>query len=88
MSVSGGNKTGNFFLSGSFYDQDGIIPTTGYTKTTFRFNAEQRWKMLTFNANVAYSQARTSKTLTSAGFMIHQGRVPWLLFMDGHAVMI
>lgn len=67
VSVSGGNKTGNFFLSGSFYDQDGIIPTTGYTKTTFRFNAEQRWKMLTFNANVAYSQARTSKTLTSAG---------------------
>ena len=67
LSISGGNKTGNFFLSGSFYDQDGIIPTTGYTKTTFRFNAEQKWKMFTFNGNVAYSQARTDKTLTSAG---------------------
>lgn len=67
VSVSGGNKSGNFFLSGSFYDQDGIIPTTGYTKTTFRFNGEQKWKMLTFNANVAYSQSRTDKTLTSAG---------------------
>lgn len=67
VSVSGGNKTGNFFLSGSFYDQDGNIPTTGYTKTTFRFNGEQRWKMFTFGANVAYSQSRTAKTLTSAG---------------------
>lgn len=67
ISVSGGNKTGNFFLSGSFYDQDGNIPTTGYTKSTFRFNGEQRWKMFTFGANVAYSQARTDKTLTSAG---------------------
>lgn len=66
LSISGGNKTGNFFLSGSFYDQDGIIPTTGYTKTTFRFNGEQKWKWLTFGANVAYSQARTTKTITSA----------------------
>lgn len=66
ISISGGNETGSFFLSGSFYDQDGIIPTTGYTKSTFRFNGEQKWRMLTFNANVAYSQARTSKTITSA----------------------
>ena len=29
LSISGGTKNSNFFLSGSFYDQDGIIPTTG-----------------------------------------------------------
>lgn len=67
LSIAGGNKNGKFFLSGSFYDQDGIIPTTGFTKTTFRFNGEQKRKMLTFGANVAYSQSRTDKTLTSAG---------------------
>ena len=67
LSIAGGNKNGKFFLWGSFYDQDGIIPTTGFTKTTFRFNGEQKWKMLTFGANVAYSQSRTDKTLTSAG---------------------
>lgn len=66
LSISGGTKNSNFFLSGSFYDQDGIIPTTGYTKTTFRFNGEQKFKMFTFGANVAYSQARTDKTITSA----------------------
>ena len=66
LSISGGYKNGNFFLSGSFYDQDGIIPTTGYKKATFRFNGEQRYKIFTFTANAAYSQARTVKTLTSA----------------------
>ncbi|MBR0493491.1 MAG: SusC/RagA family TonB-linked outer membrane protein [Muribaculaceae bacterium] len=66
LSVSGGTKNNNFFLSGSFYDQDGIVPTTGYTKTTFRFNGEQKVGRFTFGANAAYSDARTVKTLTGA----------------------
>ena len=66
LSVSGGNKNGNFYLSGSFYDQTGIVPETGYKKTTFRFNGEQRWGIFTFGANAAYSDARTAKTLTGA----------------------
>ncbi|MBR1803522.1 MAG: SusC/RagA family TonB-linked outer membrane protein [Muribaculaceae bacterium] len=67
LSVSGGNKNGNFYLSGSFFDQKGVIPTTGFKKATFRFNGEQKFKIFTFSANTAYSQARTNKTLTSAG---------------------
>lgn len=67
VSVAGGSKNGTFYLSGSFYDQQGIIPNTGYKKATFRFNGEQKYKIFTFGANVAYSQARTKKTLTSAG---------------------
>ena len=66
LSVSGGTKNNNFYLSGSFYDQDGIVPTTGYTKTTFRFNGEQKVGRFTFGANAAYSDARTVKTLTGA----------------------
>ena len=66
LSVSGGTKYNNFFLSGSFYDQDGIVPTTGYKKTTFRFNGEQNVGRFTFGANAAYSDARTTKTLTGA----------------------
>ena len=66
LSVSGGTKNNNFFLSGSFYDQDGIVPTTGYKKTTFRFNGEQKVGRFTFGANAAYSDARTTKTLTGA----------------------
>lgn len=67
VSVSGGSKNGSFYLSGSNYDQTGIVPTTGYNKTTFRFNGEQKYGILTVGANVSYSQANTTKTLTSAG---------------------
>lgn len=66
VSVSGGSKNGNFFLSVSRFDQTGIIPTTGYDKTTFRFNGEQKYGKLTVGANVAYSQANTDKTMTSS----------------------
>ena len=67
VSVAGGTENSNFFLSGSLYDQGGVIPETKYTKSTFRFNGEQKWKMFTFSANTSYSQARTNKTLTSGG---------------------
>lgn len=67
VSVAAGNENGNFYLSGSYFDQTGVIPTTGYTKTTFRFNGEQKWRMFTFGANAAYSEARTDRALTSGG---------------------
>ena len=73
LSVAGGNETGNFYLSGSYFDQDGVVPSTGYKKSTFRFNGEQKWKMFTFGANVAYSEARTNKTLTSGGLYGSKG---------------
>ena len=44
VSVAGGSKTGSFYLSASRFDQKGIIPTTGYDKTTFRFNGDQKYR--------------------------------------------
>ena len=67
ISVSGGSKNGTFYLSASRFDQEGIIPTTGYDKTTIRFNGDQKYGILTVGANMAYSIANTDKTLTSAG---------------------
>jgi ferric enterobactin receptor len=67
VNVSGGSKTGSFYLSGSNFDQTGVVPNTDYDKTTFRFNGEQRYGRLTLNANVAYSIANTTRTLTTAG---------------------
>ncbi|MCE5178521.1 MAG: SusC/RagA family TonB-linked outer membrane protein [Porphyromonadaceae bacterium] len=67
LSVSGGNQFGSFYLSASRFDQQGIVPSTGYDKTTFRFNGEQKYGILTVGANVAYSLANTDKTLTSSG---------------------
>lgn len=67
VNVSGGNKNGNFYLSASRFDQTGIVPTTGYNKTTFRFNGDQKYGNLTVGANMSYSIANTDKTLTSSG---------------------
>lgn len=68
LSVSGGTKDGNFFLSASHFNQDGIVPGTGYDKTTFRFNGEQKFlKVFTVSVNSAYSLANTDRTLTSGG---------------------
>jgi len=67
VSVSGGTKNSSFYLSLSNFDQKGIVPNTGYDKTTVRFNGEQKYGRLTVGANVAYSIARTDKTLTSGG---------------------
>ena len=67
VNVSGGSKNGSFYLSGSNFKQTGIVPGTGYDKTTFRFNGEQKYGRLTLNANVAYSVANTDRTLTTAG---------------------
>ena len=66
VSVAGGTKTGNFYLSGSYFNQGGIVPNTGYEKYTVRFNGEQKYGIFTFGANVAYSQAHTDKTLTGS----------------------
>lgn len=67
INVSGGTNNGSFYLSGSNFKQTGIVPKTGYEKTTFRFNGEQKYGRLTLNANVAYSIADIERTLTTAG---------------------
>lgn len=67
VNVAGGSKNGSFYLSGSNFKQTGIVSSTGYDKTTFRFNGEQKYGNLALNANVAYSVANTDRTLTTAG---------------------
>lgn len=67
LSISGGTKNSNYYLSSSYYDQDGVVPNTGYKKYSFRFNGEQKAGIFTFNASAAYSDAHTDRTLTGAG---------------------
>ena len=66
ISISGGTKQA-VTTSGSLFDQNGIVPTTGYSKYTFRFNGDQKIGIFTFSASAAYSKAHTDKTLTGAG---------------------
>lgn len=67
ISISGGSKNNSFYMSASNFYQTGIVPKTGYDKTTFRFNGEQKYGKLVVGANAAYSISTTDKTLTSAG---------------------
>jgi TonB-linked SusC/RagA family outer membrane protein len=67
LSISGGGRNNNFYMSASNFNQTGVVPKTAYDKTTFRFNGEQKYGKLTVGANVAYSISNTAKTLTSAG---------------------
>ena len=67
VSIAGGTENSKYYLSGSYYDQAGVVPQTGYRKYTVRFNGEQKVGIFTFNSNVAYSQAHTDRTLTAAG---------------------
>ena len=67
FNVSGGNAKGNFYLSGAHIKQTGIVPTTDFGRYNFRFNGEQKLGIMTFGANAAYSQSKTTKTLTGSG---------------------
>ena len=67
LSISGGTRNGSFYLSASNFEQTGVVPNTGYSKTTVRFNGEQKYGKLTVGANAAYTLSNTDKTLTAAG---------------------
>ncbi|MCD8079108.1 MAG: SusC/RagA family TonB-linked outer membrane protein, partial [Bacteroides sp.] len=67
VTVSGGSQAGSFYLSVARFDQTGIVPKTGFDKTTFRFNGDRHYGNFTIAANVAFSVSSTDKTLTSSG---------------------
>lgn len=67
FNVSGGSAKGNFYLSGSNIKQTGVVPTTDFDRTTFRFNAEQKTDVFTFGANASFARSSTRKTLTGSG---------------------
>lgn len=52
LGISGGNEKSRFAANFGYFDQDGVIPTSGYKRGTFRLNFDQkinRW--LSFGAN-------------------------------------
>ncbi|AWO00200.1 SusC/RagA family TonB-linked outer membrane protein [Chitinophaga alhagiae] len=67
FTVSGGSQTGNFFLSGSNLIQTGIVPTTDFTRSTVRFNGEQKLGIFTFGVTASYARNESQKTLTGSG---------------------
>lgn len=49
LSYSGGTKKSNFYVSGAYFNQKGIVKTTGYERFTLQFNHDtQLFKWLKF----------------------------------------
>ena len=42
VAVSGATETTNYYLSGAYYDQDGIAPGSQFTRYSLRYNFEQQ----------------------------------------------
>jgi TonB-linked SusC/RagA family outer membrane protein len=58
LSASGGNDKTRFYLSGSFFDQQGIVITTGLKRYTGRFNIDNSFGnfRIGLNATLGYSR--------------------------------
>ncbi|RPD48188.1 SusC/RagA family TonB-linked outer membrane protein [Paracnuella aquatica] len=63
INLSGGSDKTRFFLSGSYFDQEGIDRGSSLTRYTTRFNIEHTTNKLTvaLNGTVGYSQTRLSE---------------------------
>ncbi|HET9054316.1 MAG TPA: SusC/RagA family TonB-linked outer membrane protein, partial [Cyclobacteriaceae bacterium] len=58
LSVSGGDGKTKYFISGNYFDQEGIIKSSDYTRLTGRVNVESRvknWLKVGTNLNVSKS---------------------------------
>lgn len=62
LSVSGGTDKTNYLVSGSYYDQQGIIRNSGYNRATLHSNitsAVKSWLSVGLNMNASLANTRT-----------------------------
>ncbi len=67
LTVSGGTEKVNYLISGSYYDQDGIILNSGYDRASVRSNITANvkdWLSIGLNMNAALAN---TKTVSSSG---------------------
>jgi TonB-linked SusC/RagA family outer membrane protein len=60
LSITGGSENINFYLSGGYLRQDGIILTSNYEKYSFRFNSDIKVGKFKFGESVALSNSNRS----------------------------
>jgi TonB-linked SusC/RagA family outer membrane protein len=66
LSISGGSEDTRYFISGNYFDQDGIVKNTGIKKYIFRTNLEQTVKdKLTFGIHLNASMINQDNSLES-----------------------
>lgn len=66
MSVSGGNENSRYYISGNYFNQDGVVINTGFQRYSARANIESRLsKIITLGFNLAPSY--TTQRVVSEG---------------------
>jgi TonB-linked SusC/RagA family outer membrane protein len=82
LSVAGGDDKTKYALTGSYFDQDGIITNSNFKRYSFRMNLDRNInKILTVGSNLAYSRLSSQGVLTNAGQII-PGVVTGALLFD------
>jgi TonB-linked SusC/RagA family outer membrane protein len=68
LSVSGGSERSTFFLSVGRFDQNGIVPTTGFERNSFRLAADSKVSdKLRFGGSANFVNSRNRSTLQGSG---------------------
>jgi len=84
ISVSGGSKNTKYYLSGTYREQDGIVPNTGYEKSSLRANLSHKISnKLTLDFSSSYVRGTSDRGLfnnsnanTTVGYALAFTR-PW-----------
>ncbi len=58
LSVSGGGENSKYFISGNYYDQDGILVSSGFERLNFRANSEFKVGKLTITESLSLAQTK------------------------------
>ena len=80
LSISGGQNTTRYYLSGSYLNNDGIVDNTNFQRATARLNLDQdlnRWATLSFGTNYTYSN---SEEIPNGGLNDNYGALTGFIF--------
>ncbi|MEO9482145.1 MAG: TonB-dependent receptor [Ekhidna sp.] len=69
VNVSGGNENTTYFISGSYYDEEGTVVTTGLQRYTTRINLKTVTGNLTFGTNNSLGYSRLQDTREGNAFI-------------------
>jgi TonB-dependent starch-binding outer membrane protein SusC len=89
ISISGGKNKSHFNISGSYFNQKGIILATAYKKYNFRVNSEMKTGRLIFGESIAFTQAnKVSEKVFNGGSMLFDAirQTPALPVYDENAI--
>ncbi len=62
LSISGGTKTGNYYVSGEYYTNEGVIYGSGYDRLNFRVNTNGQKGIFTFGESLILSNNSVDPT--------------------------